>query len=593
MQRKHLNKFTKAIAAAVLSAGIFTGALPAQAASVRDLSKASSYAREAVQWMAGNGVISGDQYGYFNPAKKISRAELVAIIVKALNLDTSNLPKTPTFSDVPASHWAYKYVEAATREGIVSGTGNGRFGVNSMSTREQVTVMLLNSLSLSGEAVLLGQGIEGLSVFSDEASMSDWAKASIQFAVSNNIMSGTGSNTFSPAGKATKEQIAVILYNFLKNSEKINQSAGLMRKPVIIFNGDILKLAEEPVVQNGEILAPVQAFVKMGAVVTVDEEKTGVVVKNITGDKNVYFSIGSSTAYVNYQGNGNPFTDPEAAGNAATMAVTPVISGAEVLLPVKEVVSAMGMSLDRNTKTNLLSVKDSLSAANPALYNALKNMLDFKGEYKTTMSLTMTDTIDREEIMGLEYTMEGANNGSDSTSLTKLKAYDPIYGEQTEEYQVVKIGQQLYSKDMETGAWSKITVEDALEQGIMYYDQEADKAETQKLLDSYGKMKITFAGTTVLNGEEVTKYQIKAGKEFMYDLVPSDLLGGLSLEELYNKGINMKIEAYVNNKGHLVKQTVKLTAGMEQDGFGLELVLTAVAEFSKTGENINIANPME
>ncbi|OPX42639.1 endo-1,4-beta-xylanase A precursor [Ruminiclostridium hungatei] len=593
MQKKHLNRFTKAIAAAVLSAGIFAGALPAQAASVRDLSKASSYAREAVQWMAGNGVISGDQYGYFNPAKKISRAELVTIIVKALNLDTSNLPKTPTFSDVPASHWAYKYVEAATREGIVSGTGNGKFGANSMSTREQVTVMLLNSLSLSGEAVLSGQGIEGLSVFSDEASMSDWAKASIQFAISNNIMSGTGSNTFSPAGKATKEQIAVILYNFLKNSEKINQSASLIRKPIIIFNGDILKLTEDPVVQNGEILAPAQAFVKMGAVVTVDEAKTGVVVKNITEDKNIYFSIGSSTAYVNYLGGGNPFTDPEAAGNAVTMAVTPVISGAEVLLPVKEVVSAMGMSLDRNTKTNLLSVKDNLSAANPALYNALKNMLDFKGEYKTTMSLTMTDTINREEIMGLEYTMEGANNGSDSTSLTKLKAYDPIYGEQKEEYQVVKIGRQLYSKDMETGVWSKITVEDALEQGIMYYDQEADKAETQKLLDSYGKMKITFAGTTVLNGEEVTKYQIKAGKEFMYDLVPSDLLGGLSLEELYNKGINMKIEAYVNNKGHLVKQTVKLTAGMEQDGFGLELVLTATAEFSKTGENINIANPME
>lgn len=593
MQKKLLKCIARTITATVLSVGIFSGSVPVKAASLKDLSKTSGYAREAVQWMTGNSIIAGDQYGYFNPGKKISRAELVTIIVKALNIDTTSLPETPTFSDVPAKHWAYRYVEAAARAGIVSGVGHGKFGVGSMSTREQVTAILLNSLSLSNEAVLAENGLGGLSKFTDEEDMSDWAKAAIQFAVSNNIMSGTGSNTFSPAGKATKEQIAVILYNFLKNSEKISQSAEQLRKPIIKFNGDILKLEEAPVLENGEVLIPTGAFVKMGANVTVDESKTSIVIKNSAGDKNIYLSTGNNTAYVNYTGDGNPFGDTGAAANAITLAAAPKESGDNVLVPVKAIASAIGMSAELNAKTKLLTIKDSSAANNPQLYNALKNMLNYKGEYKTAMNMSVMDTVLQEELLSVKYTMEGRNNGTDSTSKSKVTAIDPQNGEETQEYEVVKIGQQLFLKNMETGVWSQITTDEALEQGVLYFDSEADKAETQNLLDSYGKMHITQAGKALINGEEVTRYQIKAGKDILSDLIPSDILGeGISIDDIYNKGFNIRIDAYVNNKGKLVKQVMKLTAGMEQEGFGMELNLTTTSEFSNIGNEIEIVSPL-
>lgn len=593
MHKKLLSRVMKLISAAVLSVGMLAGSIPVHAATIKDLSKASSYAREAVQWMTNNNVITGDEYGYFNPGKKISRAELVTIMVKALNIDMANLPETPTFSDVPAKHWAFRYVEAASRAGIVSGIGNGKFGVNNMSTREQVTVMLLNSLSLSGESVLSEHGLGGLAKFADEETMSDWAKASIQFAVSNNIMSGTGSNTFSPAGKATKEQIAVILYNFMKNSENINQAAEQLRKPVIKFNGDILKLAEASVLENGQLLVPTEAFVKMGANVSVDEARNSIVIKNSAGNKNIYLSTGNSTAYVNYTGSGTPFNNPEAAGNAITLAAAPKLSGNDILVPVKASAEAIGMSIEINTNTNLITVNNISVVNNPLLFNAMKNMLDFKGEYKMSMDMSLTDTILKEELVGLTYSMEGANNGLNSTAKTKVTTVDPEYGEESEEYQVIKIGQELYSKDMDTGVWSQITEEEAIEQGIPYYDSEADKAETQKFLDSYGKLNIIQAGKAVVYGEEVTKYQIKAGKDILKDLIPSDLLGeGISIDDIYNKGFNMKIEIFVNNKGQLVKQVMKLTAGMEQDGFGMEINMTATSEFSKIGTDIEIVNPL-
>lgn len=594
MPKKFIMKFAKALSAVVLSAGLFAGLVPApvHAAYIKDISKAAAYSKDAVQWMVNNNVITGDQYGYFNPTKKISRAELVTIIVKALNIDTTNLPTTPTYSDVPVKHWAYKYVEAASRAGIISGTGNGKFGISGLSTREQVTMVLLNSLSVSKEAVLAAQGLDGLSRFSDQDNMSDWAKASIQFAISNNIMSGTGANTFSPSGKATKEQIAVILYNFLSNINNINTEAEQLRKPVINFNGDILKLTGAEKILNGEIMVSADAFVRMGARVTIDETKSNISIKNLSGDKNIYFQVGSNVAYVNYTGNGNPFIDSEAVNNSIIIPAVPELVGEELLIPAKTAATALGMSCDLNLKTGLITIKDVSSVNNPMVYNALKNMLDYKGEYKTSMNMTMFDTANQEEIMSIKYIMQGANNGLNSTAKTTVTVSNPLYGDETIGNEVVKIGQTLYSKDIVTGKWSQLTEAEAVNQGIMYYDSEADKAETQKLLDAYGKFNILSAGKAVVNGEEVSRYQIKAGKEMINDLVPSEMLDGLSMSDIYNKGFNMVVEMYINNKGQLVKQVLKLNAGIDQDGFGMELGLTMTAEFSKIGNSIEIVSPM-
>ncbi len=592
MRTKLVGKVIKLITVTVLSAGIMAGTLPVQAEAIKDLSKASAYAKKAVQWMVNNKVISGDQYGYFNPGKKISRVELVTIIVKALNIDITNLPETPTFSDVSAKHWAYAYVEAASRTGIISGIGNGKFGVNSLSTREQVTSMIMNYLSVSKEAVLAEQGLNALTKFIDEENMSEWAKPSIQFAVSNGIMSGTGSNTFSPAGKATKEQIAVILHNFINNSERINQAADSLRKPLISFNGDVIKLTEASVLENGEFLIPVEAFVNMGLSVTVDEAKSRVVVKNSEGDKNIHLGINNKTAYVNYTGTGNPFAESGAAVNAITLAAAPKVSGEAVLVPAKAVTSAMSMTIQLNEKTNLIVIKDASSVNNPALYNAYEKLLDYKREYKSSLEMSMAETSNFEELMGLSYIMEGANNGSKSTSNTKVTTFDPLYGEVSNQYNVIKIGQQIYTKNLKTGIWSTVTEEEALEQGIMYFDYEADKAETQKILDSYEKREIYFAGKALINGEEVNKYEVKADKEILKALIPSDLLGeSMTMEDIYNKGFNMKTDVYVNSNGHIIKQVTKINAAMELDGSGMKLNVTHAVDYKNIGAEIEIVSP--
>ncbi len=595
MEKKAAKRIIKVIAAAVVSVSIMFGSIPVmQAASVKDIGKSSTYAREAIQWMADNNVISGDKYGNFSPAKKISRAELVTIIVKALNIDVTNIPKTPTFSDVPKSHWAYVYVEAASRAGIVSGIGNGKFGVSNMSTREQVTTILMSCLSVSRESVLANQGLDALSKFKDEGKMSEWAKASIQFAVSNNLMSGTGADSFSPAGLATKEQIAFILYNFIKNKESLIQIAEILKKPLITFNGDILKLSEAPEITNGEILVPAEAFIKMGAEVTIDGEKTGIIIKSSTStEKSIHLKTGNTTAFINYTGSGDPFGDMDAQGNAITLATVPRVSGNDILVPIKAVSDTLGMTVEWNTKTNLVAVKDTTAVKYPLLYNALKNMLNYKGEYKTSLDISSVDTTTFEEVMALNYTMEGVINGTNSTAKSQISV--TLGGEpgEVQKNEVISVGGQLYSKNIETGVWSIVSKAEADESGILYYDVNTDRNDTQNMLELYDKMTVVPTGKTVFNGEEVSKYQIKVGPDILNQAIPSGLVNeGINLEDIYNNGFNLKYEVYVNNKGQLVKQTVKFTGGMKEDYFEMEFNMILNAEFTNIGKDIEIVSPI-
>ena len=54
-------------------------------------------------------------------------------------------PAASSFSDVPASHWAYSYVEKAAEAGWVAGIGGGLFGVDNQVTYAEFCTMLVRA----------------------------------------------------------------------------------------------------------------------------------------------------------------------------------------------------------------------------------------------------------------------------------------------------------------------------------------------------------------------------------------------------------------------------------------------------------------
>ena len=75
---------------------------------------------EAVNALAGLGVIGGYPDGTFKPANVVTRAEMATMIVNALGIPVSGGAAT-RFSDVPASHWASGYIAYAVSVGFVAG----------------------------------------------------------------------------------------------------------------------------------------------------------------------------------------------------------------------------------------------------------------------------------------------------------------------------------------------------------------------------------------------------------------------------------------------------------------------------------------
>ncbi len=93
-------------------------------------------------------IISGDKDGNLNGDKAITRGELITIInsLTTSSTDTFKDPATASFSDVPKTHWAYRFIERAKANNVTQGVGNGKFGVNDKVTYKQARAFMLNML---------------------------------------------------------------------------------------------------------------------------------------------------------------------------------------------------------------------------------------------------------------------------------------------------------------------------------------------------------------------------------------------------------------------------------------------------------------
>jgi S-layer homology domain len=96
-----------------------------------------------------HGAINGYADGRFRPNNPVTRAQASKMLVlgKEWPLQT---PENPSFSDVPASHWAFSFVETAVSHGVVAGFADGTFHPAQPISRAQLAKMVALTMQAAG-----------------------------------------------------------------------------------------------------------------------------------------------------------------------------------------------------------------------------------------------------------------------------------------------------------------------------------------------------------------------------------------------------------------------------------------------------------
>lgn len=131
-----------------------------------DVDENAEYA-EAVEYLDEIDIMSGDQYGNFNPDNTVTRAEMATIVCRLLG-ETEDLPSDDRFPDVPVGHWANGYVSKAAELGIVTGYDTGLFGPTDEVTYEQAVTIIMRTMGMEDFAQISGGYPDGYLTVADE-----------------------------------------------------------------------------------------------------------------------------------------------------------------------------------------------------------------------------------------------------------------------------------------------------------------------------------------------------------------------------------------------------------------------------------------
>ena len=132
---------------------------------------------------------------------------------KTESIPVVSVDVTQMFTDVE-KNWAYPGIQYCVTHGIMGGMGDGTFAPTGTTTRAQIVQILYN---LEGTPA-----VSGTTPFTDLTA--NWYKPAILWAYQNNVVAGTSPTTFDPERPVTREQIAVILTQYMFNVLKMNRT---------------------------------------------------------------------------------------------------------------------------------------------------------------------------------------------------------------------------------------------------------------------------------------------------------------------------------------------------------------------------------
>ncbi|MBF4691958.1 leucine-rich repeat protein [Fusibacter ferrireducens] len=166
---------------------------------------------KAVDFVTARGIASGTGDNQFSPNSKLTRGQLLVMLMKAYDLKAEENSKD-NFSDAGNTYYT-GYLAAAKKLGITSGVGNNNYAPEKEINRQEMFTMLYNTLKILDKLPQVTTET-GLDHMSDQAQVAPWAKEAMTLFVNAEIASGSAGKVL-PKESTSRAQMAQVLYNLM------------------------------------------------------------------------------------------------------------------------------------------------------------------------------------------------------------------------------------------------------------------------------------------------------------------------------------------------------------------------------------------
>ena len=177
-----------------------------------DITNKSAEMQKAIKYLASKGIISGTGGTNYSPDASISRAEIAALLVRAMG--KLNSSATNSFMDVKSSDWYYTAAGSSQRAGYISGYEDNTFRGTTTINKEQIVAVAARVLINDMKYKTPGNTATYLGKYSD--TVASWAQPQVALATKENLVVYRIDGTFSGSKNMTRGDAAIIIYRLFQ-----------------------------------------------------------------------------------------------------------------------------------------------------------------------------------------------------------------------------------------------------------------------------------------------------------------------------------------------------------------------------------------
>ncbi|WP_314589028.1 glycosyl hydrolase family 8 [Paenibacillus terrigena] len=177
-----------------------------------DVDNTYVWAKEAIEGLAAAGIMPGTSETKFEPGKKLTRADYIALLVKLLGL---KVEVHANFTDVDHNDNDYVAIGISKSLGITTGVGNNMFKPKALISRQEMMVLTARALYVAGVISKKGGNVSDLASIADASQVAAYAAEDVAALLRERFIQ-VERGSILPKETVTRAEAAVILYRIFQ-----------------------------------------------------------------------------------------------------------------------------------------------------------------------------------------------------------------------------------------------------------------------------------------------------------------------------------------------------------------------------------------